>query len=70
LLDPAPKLVERRPAHHASGAVHDRDILQAFDLKFQFHMSVHTSLLWKKFHTLFSLNWTRKRGKSNQQKTS
>jgi len=43
-LDPAPELVERRSAHHAPRAVHDRYILQAFDLKSEFHVSVHTNL--------------------------
>src|SRR6266853_4678391 len=70
LLDPAPELVERYSAHHASGAVHDRHILQAFDLKFEFHMSIHTNLLRKKFRDLSSLNWTRGKGKSHHRKTS
>src|ERR1700692_1199590 len=70
LLDPAPELVERYSAHHASGAVHDRHILQAFDLKFEFHMSIHTNLLRKKFRNLSSLNWTRQEGKRNHRKTS
>jgi hypothetical protein len=55
LLDPAPELVERCSAHHASRAVHDRRILQAFDLKFEFHMSIHTNLLRKKFRDRLSL---------------
>src|ERR1700721_2168834 len=58
LFDPAPELVERGSAHHASGTVHNRYILQAFDLKFEFHMSIHTNLLWKKFHDPVSLYWT------------
>src|ERR1700692_4808973 len=70
LLDPAPELVERYSAHHASRAVHDRHILQAFDLKFEFHMSIHTNLLRKKFRNLSSLDWTRQEGKSNQRKAS
>src|SRR5580658_84691 len=67
LLDPAPELVESRSAHHASRAVHDRYILQAFDLKLEFHISLHTNLLWKKFRDLVSLNWTWKGGKSHQE---
>ena len=49
LLDPAPECVERGPTHHASRAVHNRYVLQAFDFKFEFHMLIHTNLLWKKF---------------------
>lgn len=49
LLNPAPQLVERTSSYHASRAVHDRYILQAFDLKFEFHMSVHTNLPGKRF---------------------
>ena len=56
LLDPAPEFVERGSADHASGAVHDRYVMQAIDLKFEFHMSVHTNLLWKKFRNLVSSN--------------
>jgi hypothetical protein len=70
LLDPAPELVERCPAHHASRAVHDRYVLQAFDLKFEFHMSIHTHLLWKKFPISLVLHWTQEKWKSNQRKTS
>src|SRR5208283_5958803 len=66
LLDPAPELVERCPAHHASRAVHDCHVLQAFDLKLEFHISVHTNLPWKKFRARLSFNWTREEGKSNQ----
>src|ERR1700692_1650257 len=69
LLDPAPELVERYSAHHASGAVHDRHILQAFDLKFEFHMSIHTNLLRKKFRDRSSLNWTCEKRKGYQPKT-
>ena len=32
------------PPNHASGAVHDRHILQAFDLKSEFHLCIHTNL--------------------------
>jgi hypothetical protein len=69
LLDPAPELIERRSAHHAARAVHDRYILQAFDLKFEFHIAIHTNLLWIKFPDRLSLNWTLGIGKSNQLKS-
>jgi hypothetical protein len=68
LLDPAPELVKSHSPHHASGAVHDRYILQAFDLILEFHMSIHTNLLREKFLNMLSLNWTRKEGKSKQPK--
>jgi hypothetical protein len=68
LLDPSPELVERCPTHHTPGAVYDRYVLQAFDLKFKFHMSVHTNLPWKKFPDRLSLNWTSEKRKSNPRK--
>src|ERR1017187_3858008 len=68
LLDPAPELVERCSTHHASRAVHDRYVLQAFDLKIEFHMFVHTNLPWKKFRDRLSLNWTSDKRKSNPRK--
>src|ERR1019366_6217682 len=70
LLAPAPELVKRCPAHHASRAVYDRHILQAFDLKLEVHMSIDTDHASKKFRDLLSLNWTWGKGKSHQRKSS
>src|ERR1700681_4066893 len=70
LLDPALELVGPYSPHNVSRGVYDRHILQAFDLKFEFHMSIHTNLLRKKFRDRLSFNWTRGEEKSHQRKTS
>src|SRR5271166_2318331 len=69
LLDLAPELVQRCPADHAPRTVHDRHILQGFDMILEFHMSSHTHLLWKKFRDLFWLIGLAKTGKVISRKT-
>jgi hypothetical protein len=70
LFYPASQVVECDSSHHAAGTAHDRHTLQEFDLKLEFHMSIHTILLWKKFPDWLSLYLTTQEPKSHQQKSS
>jgi hypothetical protein len=70
LFDSAPQVVERDAAHHAPRKADNRYVLQTFDFVLEFHISIHTSLLSKKFPESRLLSLTKNRRKSNQLKIS
>jgi len=43
LFDAVTKFIKRGAAHHATGAVYDRHILQEFEFEFELRLSVHTT---------------------------